>query len=168
MAFVTGTTWTHATAGSMTYGTNQREDVEDVLWELDPMDTWALSNFDKVSATGTLHEWLSDTLAAAAANIVEEGDDASYATATPAPRYGNYQQIIRKTFIVSDTLEQVKKIGRDTETGRGCSHDQFGPHHAVTGDGWRSWHCDHGRRHHGRLHGRHAAHGPCRCVGGRR
>jgi hypothetical protein len=118
MAFVTGTTWTHATASSMTYGTQQREDVEDVLWQLDPMDTWALSNLDKVSATGTLHEWLSDTLAAAATNIVEEGDDASYATASPAPRYGNYQQIIRKTFIVSDTLEEVKKIGRDTETGR--------------------------------------------------
>lgn len=118
MAFVTGTTWTHATASSMTYGTQQREDVEDVLWQLDPMDTWALTNLDKVSATGTLHEWLSDTLAAAAANIVEEGDEASFATASPAPRYGNYQQIIRKTFIVSDTLEEVKKIGRDTETGR--------------------------------------------------
>jgi hypothetical protein len=118
MAFVTGTTWTHATASSMTYGTQQREDVEDVLWQLDPMDTWALSNLDKVTATGTLHEWLSDTLAAAGANIVEEGDDATYATASPAPRYGNYQQIIRKTFIVSDTLDTVKKIGRDTETGR--------------------------------------------------
>jgi hypothetical protein len=102
----------------MTYGTQQREDVEDVLWQLDPMDTWALSNLDKVSATGTLHEWLSDTLAAPGTNIVEEGDDASYATASPAPRYGNYQQIIRKTFIVSDTLDEVKKIGRDTETGR--------------------------------------------------
>jgi hypothetical protein len=120
MAFVTGTTWTHATASSMTYGTQQREDVEDVLWQLDPMDTWALSNLDKVNATGTLHEWLSDTLAAAATNIVEEGDDATYATAAPAPRYGNYQQIIRKSFIVSDTLDEVKKIGRDTETGRGA------------------------------------------------
>lgn len=118
MAFVTGTTWTHATANSITYGTQIREDVEDVLHMLDPMDTWAYSNLDKVEATSTYHEWLSDTLAAAAANISEEGDEASFATAAPAPRYGNYQQIIRKTFIVSDTLEQVKKIGRDTETGR--------------------------------------------------
>lgn len=118
MAFVTGTTWTHATANSITYGTQIREDVEDVLHMLDPMDTWAYSNLDKVQANSTYHEWLSDTLAAAAANINEEGDEASYATAAPAPRYGNYQQIVRKTFVVSDTLEQVKKIGRETETGR--------------------------------------------------
>lgn len=118
MAFVTGTTWTHSTAASMTMGTNIREDVEDVLTLLDPMDTWAYSNLDKVKATNTLHEWLTDTLAAPAANIVEEGDEATFATAAPAARLGNYQQIIRKTFVVSDTLEEVKKIGRDTETGR--------------------------------------------------
>lgn len=118
MAFVTGTTWTHATANSLTYGTNQREDVEDVIWELDPMDTWALTNLPKVDAKATFHEWLSDTLAAPGSNIVEEGNEASFATAAPAPRLGNFQQISWKTFVVSDTLEEVEKIGRDTETGR--------------------------------------------------
>lgn len=118
MAIVSGTTWTRATANSLTYGSNQREDLEDVIWELDPMDTWALTNLEKVKASATYHEWLSDELAAAAANLVREGDEAGFVTATPARRMGNYMQISNKTFIVSDTLEVVEKAGRKTETGR--------------------------------------------------
>ena len=59
-----------------------------------------------------------DDLAAAAANLVREGDEASFTTAAPARRLGNYMQISTKTFIVSDTLEVVDKAGRRTETGR--------------------------------------------------
>jgi hypothetical protein len=118
MAIVSGTTWTRATANSLTYGSNIREDLEDVIWELDPMDTWALTNLEKVQATATYHEWLADDLAAAAANLVREGDDATFSTAAPARRLGNYMQISNKTFIVSDTLEIVNKAGRKTETGR--------------------------------------------------
>jgi hypothetical protein len=118
MAQISGTTWTHATANSQTYASNIREDVEDVIWELDPMDTWALTNLDRVKARSTYHEWLSDDLAAAAANLIREGDDATYVTAAPARRLGNFLQISNKTFIVSDTLETVDKIGREKETGR--------------------------------------------------
>jgi hypothetical protein len=118
MAQISGTTWTHATANSQTYASNIKEDVESVIWELDPMDTWALTNLDRVKAQSTFHEWLADDLAAAAANLVREGDDASYVTAAPARRLGNYLQISNKTFIVSDTLEAVEKIGREKETGR--------------------------------------------------
>lgn len=118
MAQVTGTTWTNSIANSITMGPNIREDVEDTIWELDPMDTWALSNLDKVTATNTYHEWLTDSLAAAATNIVREGDDPTYATANPAVRVGNYTQIVSKQFVVSDTLETVNKIGRRTEAGR--------------------------------------------------
>lgn len=118
MAIITGTTWTGAVASSISYNSNVREDLEDVIWLLDPMDTWALSNLDRVSADAVNHEWLSDNLAAAAANIVREGDDATFSTAVPASRLGNYTQIFNKTFVVSDTLEEVKKAGRSSETGR--------------------------------------------------
>jgi hypothetical protein len=118
MAIVTGTTWTNSIANSISMSTNVREDLEDVIWELDPMDTWALTNLDRVDASATYHEWLSDNLAAAAANIVREGDDAGFVTATPAQRLGNHCQIANKTFIVSETLETVKKAGRATEAGR--------------------------------------------------
>jgi hypothetical protein len=118
MAIVSGTTWTGAIASSLSYNANQREDLEDVIWLLDPMDTWALSNLDRVEANAVNHEWLSDNLAAAASNIVREGDDASFSTAVPAQRLGNYTQIFNKTFVVSDTLEEVRKAGRSSETAR--------------------------------------------------
>jgi hypothetical protein len=118
MAQVAGTTWTKSVAGSITMDTNIREDLEDVIWLLDPMDTWALSNLDKVEAENVYHEWLSDTLAAAAANRQVEGDDASFATAQGGLRLGNYCQISRKTFLVSGTVEASKKAGRKSEIAR--------------------------------------------------
>src|SRR6185503_10087142 len=97
MTIVTGTTWTGAIgSNSKTFSSNNREDLEDVIWELDPMDTWALSNLDRVDASAVFHEWLSDNLAAASANVVREGDDATFVTAQAAVRLGNYCQIMNK------------------------------------------------------------------------
>ena len=66
-----------------------REDLEDVIWDLFPEDTWAVSNLDKIDATAPTHEWLGQTLAAAAANIQIEGDDASFTSLTSPTRFGN-------------------------------------------------------------------------------
>ena len=118
MAQVTGTTWTSSVANSITMTGNLREDVEDVIWLLDPMDTWALSNLERTTATNVYHEWLSDTLAGATANRQIEGDDASFATAAGGSRLGNYCQISRKTFLVSGTLEASEKVGRKSEIAR--------------------------------------------------
>lgn len=118
MAQVSGTTWTSSIGGGLTMNTNIREDLEDVIWELDPMDTWCLSNFDKINVDNVYHEWLTDSLAGATANRQVEGDDATFATVTPAKRVGNYCQISRKTFLVSGTLEAVKKAGRKSEVAR--------------------------------------------------
>jgi hypothetical protein len=98
--------------------TNIREDLEDVIFLLDPMDTWALSNLDRVEASAVYHEWLSDSLAAAAANRQIEGADVAFTTAAPAQRLGNWTQISFKSFAVSDTLEAVEKAGRKSERGR--------------------------------------------------
>jgi hypothetical protein len=107
------------TVGRLTEGGIKSPSItQSVIWELDPMDTWASTNLDKVDANSTLHDWLSDNLAAAAANINIEGDDASFSTAAPAERMGNFTQIVRKTFIVSGTLEAVKKAGRASERKR--------------------------------------------------
>lgn len=117
MAQVSGTTWSNSTA-TYSMGTNVREDLEDVIYLLDPMDTWASTNLDKTDASSTFHEWLSDVLAGATANRQIEGDDAGYSTAAPAQRLGNICQISRKTFIVSGTLEEVRKAGRKSEIKR--------------------------------------------------
>jgi hypothetical protein len=120
MAQVTGTTWTNGIAptSGLTMSTNVREDIEDVIFLLDPMDTWALSNLPRVGANAVYHEWMQDSLAAAAANAQIEGNDVSFTTAQPAARRGNWTQISHKTFAVSDTLEAVEKVGRSSERER--------------------------------------------------
>jgi len=97
-----------------------REDLEDVIWELFPEDTWAVSNLDKIDATAPTHEWLSQQLASAGTNIGVEGDDASFTSLTSPSRFGNYTQILSKTFLVSDTLEATKRAGRGSEVARGA------------------------------------------------
>jgi len=97
-----------------------REDLSDVIFDLFPEDTWALTNLEKESAQSTYTEWLAQELAAPAANIQIEGDDATFATLTAPGRYGTYLQISSKTFLVSDTLEAVNKAGRRSEVARGA------------------------------------------------
>lgn len=114
MAQVTGTTDTYRTGAA---GGN-REDLEDTIWALFPDETYCLSNFDKVDASGSYHEWLLDTLVAPTANRQIEGDDAAFITVTQPTRVGNYQQISRKTFLISRTQEKVAKAGRRRESAR--------------------------------------------------
>jgi hypothetical protein len=116
MAVISGTTSTHGvgTAGGI------REDLSDVIHDLFPEDTWALSNFDREDASSTYTEWLAQELAAPAANIRIEGDDASYASLTAPTRYASHLQISSKDFLASDTLEAVNKAGRKSELARGA------------------------------------------------
>ena len=116
MSVLSGTTLTYG----ITSGGGIREDLEDVIWDLFPEDTWAVSNLDKIDATATTHEWLAQQLAAAGTNIGVEGDDATFASLTSPARFGNYTQIMAKTFLVSDTAEAVKKAGRGSEVARGA------------------------------------------------
>jgi hypothetical protein len=116
MAMLSGTTVSYGvtSAGGM------REDLSDVIFDLFPEDTWALSHFDREEANSTYTEWLAQELAAPAANAQEEGNDASYASLTAPTRYGSYLQISSKTFLVSDSLEAATKAGRKSELARGA------------------------------------------------
>jgi hypothetical protein len=114
MAQVSGTTDTYrvGTGGGL------REDLEDKIWDLFADESWALTNLDHTSASGTYHEWTKDSLDAAT-NIPQlEGNEASYATLTAPTRVGNYLQIFKKEFLVSGTLEAVAKAGRAKEAAR--------------------------------------------------
>ena len=88
-----------------------REDLLDFITNIDPVETPMFSNFGRGTAQGTLHEWLNDTLAAASSNAVIEGSSAAYGDLTNRTRSGNYTQIMRKTFDVSDTQDAVNKAG---------------------------------------------------------
>jgi len=95
----------------------QREDLQDAIFDISPMDTPFLSGLKRGKASGTLHEWQTDSLADATSNNAQiEGDNlATLDTSNPTTRVGNYLQISRKSVIVSGTLEAVDKAGRKNE-----------------------------------------------------
>ena len=118
MPLLTTTTHTYSTGYGSAGG--QREDLSDVIYDLFPEDTWAVTNLDKEKANATYTEWLGQSLAAPTANAQLEGDDASFDALTAPSRFGSYLQISAKTFIVSDSLESVSKAGRSSELARGA------------------------------------------------
>ncbi|HEY3812853.1 MAG TPA: DUF5309 domain-containing protein [Caulobacteraceae bacterium] len=97
-----------------------REDLEDVIYRVAPEETPFIANIGKTSASAVFHEWQTETLATpVSTNAQLEGDDIS---AFDAPnlttRVGNYNQIARKSFVVSRTAEIVDKAGRKSEVNR--------------------------------------------------
>jgi hypothetical protein len=75
-----------------------------------------MSSIGKTKATAVLHEWQTDSLAAATLdNFAVEGDTASDATMSPTTRVGNRCQIAQKTVKISGTLQAVDKAGRKSE-----------------------------------------------------
>lgn len=111
MAQVSGTTDSYDLVGIA-------EDVEDIIYDLSPMDTPLTSMAARGKADAINHQWQTDELDAAATNRQIEGDDASYTTAVPTTMLSNYTQIVRKTLIVSRTADSVRKYGRERETAR--------------------------------------------------
>jgi hypothetical protein len=94
-----------------------RESLHDRIYNISPEETPFISGAGRgPNAQQTLEEWQTDSLAAAdGTNAQLEGDDASFSTPAASVRVGNYTQIMRKTLILSDTLEVVDKAGRRSE-----------------------------------------------------
>lgn len=93
-----------------------REDLEDVIYNVAPSETPLLSMLDRGKATNVFHEWQTDTLAAAnTSNAKMQGDDATTTAATPTVRLGNYSQIMDKVARVTGTQEAVDHAGRGDE-----------------------------------------------------
>ena len=108
MAIVDSTFTTYEAIG-------QREDLTDIITNIDPVDTWFTTTSGTSKATARYHEWQTDALAAAAANAQIEGDQAAATAVTATTRAGNYTQILRKTFSITDTADMVDKAGRESE-----------------------------------------------------
>lgn len=105
-----------AVSANTTYsGVGKAEDFEDIIFDISPTETPLLSMAKRLKATATLHQWQTDALEAAAANIQIEGNDASFATAAATTNLANYQQISSKFVNVSGTYDAVKKYGRKSE-----------------------------------------------------
>lgn len=109
MAVVSGTFQTYAAKGI-------RESLQDIISRVEPEETPLISNAGKATATNTFEEWQTQALAAPDLNNAHvEGDDTSYTAVTPTVRIGNYTQIMKKSFIISETEEKVRKAGRASE-----------------------------------------------------
>jgi len=94
----------------------EREDLSDVIYNISPTDTPFLSSAAKTKATAVLHEWQTDSLAAAStSNAVIEGDEATMDAITATTRLSNSCQIMDKTIVITGTQEAVDKAGRASE-----------------------------------------------------
>ena len=89
-----------------------REDLESIIWDISPQDTWVINGIDKVAVKSTVHEWLTDTLTApSATNAAIEGDAFSGTARTLPSRLKNQTQISRKEFAVTGTAQKVDNAG---------------------------------------------------------
>jgi hypothetical protein len=93
-----------------------REDLSDLIANVDPYDTPAMSLLRTETAKATIKERQSDTLEAPnLANAVIEGDDAVGDVIAPTVRLRNTLQTSTKIVIVSTIQERVDKAGRASE-----------------------------------------------------
>ena len=94
-------------------GVSNREDLTDVLTILAPEETPVLSLANKSKATGTFNEWTVDVLATPDSTGIQEGLDVSSFTDkfTGRARLGNYIQLFRRDFMVSQLQQAVESVG---------------------------------------------------------
>ena len=111
MAVITNTFTTYDAKGI-------REDLSDLIADISPTATPFQSNIGSRSAENTYYEWQTDSLSAASATPVVEGQDlSSYTAVSATTRLGNYCQINMRDFIISGTEQRVIKAGRSSEVG---------------------------------------------------
>jgi hypothetical protein len=90
-----------------------REDLSDILTILAPEETPVLSLAAKGKATSTFHEWVVDNLSAPVTTGISEGVDVSGFDDKFAgrARLGNYVQIFRRDYLVSNLQQAVTSVG---------------------------------------------------------
>lgn len=116
MAILSGVGQSYQQSGASGVGRQNREDLEDLLTNISPIETPFLSNIGKTKAKGVVHDWLTHSLAAASAtNVVVEGNEAAFATPTTMTRLTNSCQINEKTVAISGTQEVVDHAGYGKE-----------------------------------------------------
>lgn len=107
------------TQPTSTFATNDmvgiREDLSDIIYNVSPVDVPFQSMVRFSEATSTKVEWQTQSLAAAAANAVIEGDDATTDTGNATTRLFNYTQISDKVARVTGTGRAVTAAGRADE-----------------------------------------------------
>ena len=109
MALPTNTQTSYSTVGN-------REDLSDIIFDISPTETPFMTAIKKTKATNKLHEWQTDSLAAASSsNAVLEGDDATTDAFSATTRLNNRCQISDKVPRVTGSQEAHNSAGRSSE-----------------------------------------------------
>ena len=92
---------------------SNREDLSNELTLLAPEETPLLSLCSKGKASGTFSEWTADVLSAPSTAGISEGTDVTAFDDKFASRarLGNYTQIFRRDYIVSNLQQAVSSVG---------------------------------------------------------
>lgn len=93
----------------------RKEDVSNMIFNIDPEETPAVSGIKKTKATNTAHEWQIDSLDTASTNAKVEGDDATFYATVVTTRLKNFCQILSKGVRVSRTARVSATYGRTDE-----------------------------------------------------
>jgi hypothetical protein len=89
-----------------------REDLSDIITNIDPESVPLTTRCRKTKASNTLVEWLTETLRASADNAHLEGDETTASAKTQATRLTNRTQIIKDACLISDTDAGLDYAGK--------------------------------------------------------
>jgi len=103
------TTYTNTTDGTLQ--ASIREDLSDVISNIDPADTPLMSMIASAQARSTVHEWLVDSLEDASTTAAVEGAAFNHSVTKKPVRMSNYTAIFRRDFEVTDTMRAVENAG---------------------------------------------------------
>jgi len=95
-----------------------KEDLADIIYQIDPDETPLVSACSRVAASQVLTEWLVQELNAASDNAQPEGFTAVAQAVLKPVRMNNVCQIIARTVGVSNTLRVVDMAGGEDEYNR--------------------------------------------------
>lgn len=88
-----------------------REDISNVIHNLDVHETPFFSATAKKKATNTTHSWLTDEIAQAADNAHVQGDDTVAEALVPRVKLSNETQIFKKSITVSGSVQAGDYVG---------------------------------------------------------
>ncbi len=95
-----------------------RESLHDKIWMLEKDEFPLMSAIGSGSAKAMREEWQTDNLGNAdSTNAQLEGDDTTATAVTATVRVANRLQILKRSFTISESEEEIVKAGRDSEIG---------------------------------------------------
>lgn len=96
----------------LTYAhSGMREDVIDVITNIDPVNSFVMANTGNTRATNMFHEWLTDVLPATITTGAIQGNEPAASAVVPPTRLGNYVQTFETKFIISDLHQTFNAVG---------------------------------------------------------